>query len=127
MLRYLLPLLLLATNTGIAWSQMPPLTVPKRHWRAEISASFFTSRERYRAGSKEDLAFDFQRGTLGSNFFPALEPADSLLRKIAGFNDATLNLGASSASWSLTTGTAGLGLAYGLFSKLTLSVHVPIV
>ena len=127
MLRYLLPLFLLAVNSGIAASQMPPLTVPKRHWRAEITGSFFTASERHRAGHKEDLAFDFERASLGSNFFPALEPADSLLRKIAGFADASLNLGTSSASWAVTTGTAGLGLAYGVFSKLTISVHVPIV
>ena len=127
MLRYFLPLLFLATDAGISAAQMPPLTVPKGHWRTDITGSFFTARERYRSGTKEDLAFDFARDRLGANFFPALIPADSLLQKIAGFNDATINLGASSASWSVTTGTFGLGLAYGLFSKLTVSVHVPIV
>src|SRR5678815_251035 len=127
MLRYFLPLLFLATDAGISAAQMPPLTVPKGHWRADVTGSFFTARERYRSGTKEDLAFDFARDRLGSNFFPALIPADSLLQTIAGFSDATINLGTSSASWSVTTGTFGLGLAYGLFSKLTVSVHVPIV
>lgn len=127
MLRYFLPALFLATNTVNSAAQMPPLTVPKGHWRADITGSFFTASERYRSGSREDLARDFERDALGSNFFPALEPADSLLRKIAGFSDASLNLGTSSASWAVTTGTAGLGIAYGIFSRLTVSVHVPIV
>ena len=91
MLRYFLPLLFLATDAGISAAQMPPLTVPKGHWRTDITGSFFTARERYRSGTKEDLAFDFARDRLGSNFFPALIPADSLLQKIAGFNDATIN------------------------------------
>jgi hypothetical protein len=127
MLRYFLPLLILALNTGIAAAQMPPLTVPKGHWRADITGSFFTADQRFRVGSKENLAADFERSTLGSNFFPALEPADSILRKIAGFSDATINLGSSAASWAVTTGTMGLGVAYGIFSKLTVSVHIPIV
>ena len=127
MLRRFLPLLLLALNTGIASAQMPPLTVPKGHWRTDISGGFFQAHQRYRAGTREDLAYDFEREKLGANFFPALVPADSLLQKIAGFSDATINLGTSSASWSVTTGTFGLGLAYGLFSKLTLSVYVPII
>ena len=101
MLRYFLPLLLLATHTGISAAQLPPLTVPRGHWRADITGSFFSASERYRSGTREDLAFDFERERLGSNFFPALIPADSLLQKIAGFTDATLNLGTSSASWSV--------------------------
>ena len=127
MLRRLLPLLLLATNVRISAAQMPPLTVPRGHWRADITGGFFTADQRWRAGAKENLAFDFERDRLGANFFPDLVPADSLLRKIAGFQDAQIDLGTSSASWSVTTGTFGLGLAYGVFSKLTLSVYVPII
>ena len=119
--------LLLAANTAPLLAQLPPLTVPKGHWRAEITGNLQTASERYRNGSKEDLAFDFERDNAGSNFFPALIPADSLLKKIAGFDDSRIRLGATSASWSVTTGTAGVGLAYGLFSRLTLSVNVPII
>ena len=123
----LLAALLLAAHTAPLLAQLPPLTVPKGHWRAEITGNLQTASQRYRNGSKEDLAFDFERDNLGSNFFPALIPADSLLRKIAGFDDARIGLGATSASWSVTTGTAGVGLAYGLFSRLTLSVNIPII
>ena len=123
----LLIIVTLVANVARLTAQMPPLTVPKRHWRAEITGGFFMASERYRSGRTEDLAFDFERQALGSNFFPALEPADSLLQKIAGFSDATLNLGTSSSSWAVTTGTMGLGIAYGLFSRLSVSVHVPII
>ena len=72
--------LLLAANTAPLLAQLPPLTVPKGHWRAEITGNLQTASERYRNGSKEDLAFDFERDNAGSNFFPALIPADSLLK-----------------------------------------------
>src|SRR5687768_10566731 len=116
MARRLLPLLLVAHATALS-AQMPPVTVPKGHWRAEISGGFMTGFDCYRGGTKEDLAYDFERESLGSSFFPALVPADSILRKIAGFDDARIGLGTTSASWSVTTGTMGLGLAYGIFSN----------
>lgn len=118
---------LLAARSAPLLAQLPPVTVPKGHWRAELTGSFVTADHRLRNGIRESLAYDFTRGELGSSFFPALEPADSLLRKITELNDARVALGATSASWAVTTGTAGLGLAYGVFSKLTVSVHVPII
>ncbi len=124
---YAITALLVAVSAAPLLAQLPPVTVPKGHWRAEISGGFFVADHRLRNGSRESLARDFTRGELGSSFFPALQPADSLLRKITELNDARVALGATSASWAVTTGTFGLGLAYGVFSKLSVSVHVPII
>lgn len=118
---------LLAASSAPLLAQLPPVTVPKGHWRAEISGAFVVADYRLRNGMRESLGLDFSRGELGSSFFPALEPADSLLRKITDLNDARVALGETSASWAVTTGTFGLGLAYGVFSKFSVSVHVPII
>lgn len=129
MLRLRIPLaaaLLVAPAPLLA--QMPPLTVPKGHWRADITGAFLSADHRYRNGTREGLAYDFTREAVGASFFPALEPADSLLEKITGLQGASaLNLGTTSATWMVTTGTMGVGLAYGLFSRLSLSAYVPIV
>jgi len=124
---YAIATLLVAASAAPLAAQMPPVTVPKGHWRAELTGSFLVADHRYRSGTNEGLAYDFTRDAVGSSFFPALEPADSLIAKITGLTGANIGVGATSATWAVTTGTAGLGLAYGVFSKLSVSVYLPIV
>jgi hypothetical protein len=120
-----LGLSLISTSPGLA--QFPPLTVPKGLFRGEISGGFHTADRRFRAGESENLAADFVRAGLGVNFFPDLEPADELLRQLTGATGPQLDLGTSFATHQVTTGTFGLGLAYGLTSNITLFGYLPIV
>ena len=117
--------MLVATLPSRLVGQFPPLTVPKGLFRADLSGSFFTADRRFRAGESENLATDFVRTALGTNFFPDLEPADQLIRNITGATGPQLNLGTSSATHQVTTGTLGIGLAYGLTPKITLFGLVP--
>jgi hypothetical protein len=122
-----LALVLVVLGVGHLEAQFPPLTVPRGLFRAELSGSFLSTHQRLRSGTDEALGTDFVTSALGRDFWPALEPADSLIRKITELSDPRLNLGATSASHQVTTGTLGLGLAYGLTNRITLFTQVPIV
>jgi hypothetical protein len=120
-------LLLLAALVAVpSAGQLAPLTVPKGLTRVEGFWGFATWDRRFHDGRDEPLAQDFIRDTLGSNFFPALTPADELLRRVTGIATARLNLGATSATQLVTVGSAGIGLAYGLTSRITVFGRVPI-
>lgn len=107
-----------------AHAQLPPLTVPKGHLRMDLGGSFNTWDRRFRLGQSEDAAQDFIRDAVGSDFWPGLRPGDSLLTRITGLTNV-LNLGSTTASQHVFVGSASLGLAYGLTSRLTLFGVVP--
>lgn len=107
-----------------AQAQLPPLTVPKGEFRMDLGASFATWDRRFRQGQSEDLAQDFIRAAVGSDWWPGLRPGDSLLARITGVQGA-LNLGSTAASQHVFAGSGALGLAWGLTSRLTLFGTVP--
>src|SRR4030095_6970413 len=105
--RPVLALVLLLLGPGHLEAQFSPLTVPRGLFRADLSGIFLSSHRRLRAGNDEQLGTDFITSALGRDFWPSLEPADSLIRKITNLDQARLNLGATSASHQVTTGTLG--------------------
>jgi hypothetical protein len=109
-----------------AAGQLPPLTVPKRLARFTLAGSFATAESRWLAGQRQPLAQDFVQDSLGSAFWSALQPVDDLLRQITGLPGARLHLGSTTARHQVTVGTGGIGLAYGLTSRITLTGLIPI-
>jgi hypothetical protein len=120
-----LAVVLLSTRAGEAHAQLPPLTVPKGYVRFEVGGEFTGYDSRYRLGQRQDAAQDFMREALGSDFFPALAGADSLISRITG-QSAPLSLGRTSASQLVTFGTGILGAAVGITSRLTVFGMVPL-
>ena len=114
-------------GAGPLAAQLPPLTVPKRHVRMDIGGSFAAWDQRFHSGLTESSAQDFVRDQVGSDFFPALASAEVLLSRVTGLADPRFALGRTTATQFVTRGTAAVGLAYGLTSRLTLFGMVPIV
>ena len=111
---------------ALAWSQLPPVTVPRGLARFTIDGTFATTDSRWLAGQRQPLAQDFIQDSLGGSFWSPLAPTDDLLRQITGLPGARLHLGSTSARHQVTAGTGGLGIAYGLTSRITLSGYLPI-
>ncbi|MBS1240805.1 MAG: hypothetical protein H6R40_232 [Gemmatimonadetes bacterium] len=120
-----LVVVLLSARAGAAHAQLPPLTVPKGYVRFDLGGAFTGYDERYRLGQRQDAAQDFMREALGSDFFPALAGADSLIASITGLS-SPLSLGRTSASHLVTFGTGILGAAVGVTSRLTVFGMVPL-
>jgi hypothetical protein len=116
----------LTTPRGLT-AQLPPPTIPKGLLRLDGFAELATWNRRFHDGQDQPLAQDFIRDSLGSDFFPALTGADALLQRVTGLATARLNLGASRATQMVMRGLSGLGLGYGLTSRLTIFGRVPIV
>lgn len=115
--------LLLAVATP-ATAQFPPLTAPKGQLRLDLGGTLSTWDRQFRAGLSVDAAADFITDEVGSAFWPALRPGDSLLAKITGLSGG-LQLGSTDATKQVYVGTASIGLAYGLTHKLTLFGTLP--
>ena len=120
-------LVALTLGAGPLAAQLPPLTVPKRHVRVDLGGSFAAWDQRFLAGKLQPAAQDFMREQVGSDFFPALAPAESILARVTGLAGSRFDLGKTTATHFVTRGTTAFGLAYGLTSKLTLFGVVPIV
>jgi hypothetical protein len=90
----------------------------------DLGGSFATWDRRFRQGQSEELASDFIRDAVGSDFWPGLRSGDSLLARITGVTSA-LNLGSTTATQHVFVGSGSLGAAYGLTGRLTVFGTVP--
>lgn len=116
-----------ALPSRAAEAQLAPLTAPKGLLRVEGFTGFGTWDRRFFNGENQPLAQDWIRPALGSDFFPALLPAEEALQRVSGIPDARFDLGRSSARQTVTFARSGFGLAYGLTDRITLFGRVPIV
>lgn len=116
--------LALAAAPVRAAAQLSPLTVPKGQVRFDLGGNLATWDRQFRSGQSESLAQDFTRDRIGTDFWPALRPGDSLLAKITGLPEG-LNVGATAATRHLYVGTANIGVAWGVTSRLTVFGTVP--
>jgi hypothetical protein len=116
---------LLPALTEVGHAQLPPLTVPKGYVRFDVGGEFMGYDQRFLLGQRQDAAQDFMREALGSDFFPALAGADSLIGRIVG-HPAPISLGRTSASQLVTVGTGMIGAAVGVTSRLTVFGMVPL-
>ncbi|MEP6574718.1 MAG: hypothetical protein ABJD11_18600 [Gemmatimonadota bacterium] len=126
--RVLLAILLLgAAAPSEAPAQLEPIGVPKGQLRVGLGGTFENYDRRFRNGRVEDIAADFSRDSLGSNFFPSLAVGDTLVGLIAGIPNYHLSLGRTDAHAEVNVGTGALTFALGLTRRLTISLYAPIV
>lgn len=107
-------------------AQLPPLTVPKGQFRLDFAGEFRNYDQRFIHGTRQDLAADFVRDAIGSDFFPALGPSEDRVARIIA-SMFRFDLGKTSATSLVNVGTFNIGLALGITSRLTLFGTVPIV
>jgi hypothetical protein len=119
---------------GLCWSaaatlpaQLPPLTVPRGLLRLDFGGRFDNWSRRFLDGTRQDAAGDFIRSSVTGAFFAPLALDEAELRRVTGVQAISLSLGASSSSMLVNVGTASIGAAYGVTSRLTLFGTVPIV
>ncbi len=108
-------------------AQLAPVGIPRGLIRFEFSGDLDNYDHRYRDGVREEYAADFAGNGFGSNLIAGLEPAETAIGQLIGNGNYRLNLGNSSASALVNIGTGTIGLGYGLSSRLSLFVNVPIV
>ena len=125
--RRLLPFALLVGLAVPARAQLPPLTVPKGQIRLDFSGGLADWSERYRDGRKEAAAGDFLRNPVDAGWLPELAALETSLGRILGTSPSGLSLGRTRSQLLVNTGTAGIGLAFGLTSRLTIFGTVPFV
>lgn len=125
--RRLLPFALLVGLAVPARAQLPPLTVPRGQIRLDFSGGFADWSERYRDGRKEQAAGDFLRDPVDAGWLPELTALETSLGRILGTSPSGLSLGRTRSRLLVNTGTAGIGLAFGLTSRLTIFGTVPFV
>ena len=127
-LRKLLPLAaLLLLHPAPAAAQLAPLTAPRGTLRLDFGGRFDNWDERYRNGRKEPWATDFIRDPFDGSILTQISGDQAELRRVTGVQALTLSLGKSGSSVLVNLGTANLGAAYGVTSRLTLFGNVPIV
>lgn len=119
--------ILLLVAAPAAQAQLAPVTVPRGAFRIELGGEFRNADSRFRNGTTEDIARGFTATPLGSGFFPTLRASEARIGAILGNPGYRIHLGQSSANGLVNIGTATIGVAYGLTSRLTLFTTVPIV
>ncbi|MEO8635008.1 MAG: hypothetical protein ABI587_07010 [Gemmatimonadales bacterium] len=120
-------LLGLAGMTQPLTAQLAPLGAPKGTLRFDLQGAFESADRRLLGGQGEDYLSDFGSAALGSDRFPLLKSADSILGSILGQSGYRLNLGRTTANGQLTVGTGTIGAALGITRRLTLFGHIPLV
>ncbi|MGH7560030.1 MAG: hypothetical protein ACRENB_03315 [Gemmatimonadales bacterium] len=125
--RRLVPLALLAGLATPAFSQLPPLTVPKGLVRVELSGRFEHWSRRYLDGEKEEAAGAFIRSPADGRWLPTLAELEARLTGLLGTPSGPLSLGSSTSAVFAEAGTGGIGLAFGLTGRVTLFGSVPFV
>ncbi len=108
-------------------AQLAPLTAPKGLLRLDFGGRFDNWDQRYRNGVKQDAGSDFTFDPFEGRFLAPLDSAQAALRRVTGVQDISLSLGRTASSMLVNVGTASIGAAYGLTSRLTIFGTVPIV
>ena len=108
-------------------AQLAPITVPKGLLRLDFAGRFDNWDQRFLDGIRQDAATDFAYNPFSASFLPPLAAAEAELRRVTGVQAISLSLGKSSSSMLVNVGTASIGAAYGLTSRLTVFGTVPIV
>lgn len=117
---------LLLGGVAPALGQMPPLGVPRGAIRFELGGTFNDYNERYRGGTRENLAAQYATATAGSSLFQGYAPAEARLLAAVGAT-TPLVLGRTTAYAEVNVGTAMIGAAAGLTSRLTVFANLPLV
>lgn len=121
-----LTLFCLAAASPLA-AQLAPITVPKGLLRLDFSGRFDNWDRRFLNGVRQEAGSDFTNDPFDGRSLPPLAAAEAQLRRVTGVQAIGLSLGKSSSAMLVNVGTASIGAAYGLTSRLTIFGNVPIV
>lgn len=108
-------------------AQLAPITAPKGLLRLDFGGRFDNWDQRFLNGVKQDPGADFSHNPFSAHLLSPLAAAEAELRRVTGVQAISLSLGRSSSSMLVNVGTASIGAAYGLTSRLTVFGTVPIV
>jgi hypothetical protein len=121
----LFALLILMADPVVA--QLPPVGLPKGVFRLEIGGQFSHEDSRFQDGASQDLSASFTTSTLGGRFYGPLAAGESAIGRIIHNVDYQLNAGSTQANGLIQVGTGYIGGSFGLTSRISLFVTVPIV
>lgn len=107
-------------------AQLPPVTVPKGQARFDIGGQFSWWDQAFVAGVKRAVITDFLRDPIDSPFLPGLGESESLLRAVTGAQPLSFTPGRTTGSVAFNIGSAEVGAAIGVTSRITLFGTVPI-
>jgi hypothetical protein len=122
-----LTLALLLVAVAPATAQLPALGVPRGKLRVELTGRFQDWSQRFRDGTREDAAADFIRSNADATWLPTLSETEAVLARIAGGPVPGLSLGRSDATLLASAGAGGIGLAFGITSRITVFGNLPFV
>jgi hypothetical protein len=108
-------------------AQLAPIGVPKGLMRLDFGGRFDNWDQRFVDGVKQDAGSDFAFNPFDGRFLVPLDSALAALKRATGVQTLTLSLGRTSSSRLVNVGTASIGAAYGITSRLSIFGTVPIV
>lgn len=115
---------LAAPRTGSA--QVAPVGVPPGVLRFEVDGNFDSWDQVFREGTREPLAATFSGSALDSDVLPALAPYDTLIRRVTGIGDYSLNLGSVSGDAHADVANATIGMALGVAGPVAVFGRLPL-
>jgi hypothetical protein len=107
-------------------AQLPPVTVPGGQARFDIGGRFSWWDQAFVAGVKREVIADFLRNPVDATLLPGLGESESLLRAVTGAQPLSFTPGRTTGSIAFNIGSAELGAAIGITSRITLFGTVPI-
>lgn len=107
-------------------AQLPPVTVPGGQARFDIGGRFSWWDQAFVAGVKREAIADFIRNPIDGSFLPGLGESEALLRAATGAQSGSLTPGRTTGSLAFNIGSAELGAAIGITSRVTVFGTVPI-
>ncbi|MEP7325102.1 MAG: hypothetical protein ABI836_04060 [Gemmatimonadota bacterium] len=108
-------------------AQLPPVGLPGGMFRFELGGQFGHADSRFQDGVTQDIARSFTTNAIGGQFYAPLRAGETAIGRIIGNVNYQLNAGRSVANGLIQVGTGFIGASYGLTSRISLFVTVPIV
>jgi len=109
-----------------ASAQLAPVGVPPGVVRVEVDGNFDSWDHVFRDGTREPLGAAFSSSALGSELLPSLATYDTLIRRVTGIDDYSLNLGSVAGDALADVSSAKVGLALGVFKGVTVFGRLPL-
>ena len=108
-------------------AQLAPIGIPRGLLRFGIDGSFAYANERFNDGTRASLGGNFTSPALGSDQIPTLAEADQRIAVLLNQPSYKLNLGASSGTAQVSTGTGAFSIGLGITRGLAIYGRLPIV
>lgn len=118
---------LVITTANPVVAQLAPVGLPRGVFRLEIGGQFSHEDSRFQGGISEDISKSFSTSALGGSFYGPLAAGESAIGRIIHNVGYQLNAGSTQANGLIQVGTGYIGGSFGLSSRISLFVTVPIV